>query len=203
MPVKTLLVAVSKTYSTQHRKCYCRCWWRLFCLQIPVPFVCLMYWMIWCSVSSSYCHLLTFPLLSSKTFGLVWGIDGYYSIVQASSSDEFEYSFSFCLFTAQISDGKEDPPLVPQGVCVIHAGGFFKHLQWWAGDLRLLEAQRYVAGCFSLLSSSSLQRCVSSPNAMQGSPLLFVVVLPLIYTDGQLLAVGRLLRYVLGRQQVD
>lgn len=33
-------------------------------------------------------------------------------------------------------------------------------------------------------------------------PLLVVVVLPLIYTDGQLLAVGRLVRYASGRQQV-
>lgn len=151
------LVAVSKIYSTHHTKCHHGCWWRFFYLQIPVPFVCLIYWMIWCSVSSSYCHLLT--LLSSKTFGLVWGINWYYNIVQASCRDQFEYSFSFCLFTAQFSGGREDPPIAPQGMCV-----FFKHSLWWPGDLRLFRAQRYVAGCFSLLSSSPLQGCVETPN---------------------------------------
>ena len=127
--------------------------------------------MIWCSVSSLDCHLLTFTLLSSKTFGLVWGINWYYNIVQASCRDQFQYSFSFCLFTTQFSGGREDPLVVHQGMCVIHAGSFFKHLQWWPRGLQLFRAQRYVAGCFSLLSSSPLQGCVECPSTTQGRPL--------------------------------
>lgn len=43
-PVKMLLlVAASKTYSTHHTKCHHRCWCRFFYLQIPVPFVRLIY----------------------------------------------------------------------------------------------------------------------------------------------------------------
>lgn len=56
--------------------------------------------LISCSVISSYCHHLTLPLLSNKRFGLVWGINWYYHIVQASCRDQFEYSFSCCLFPA-------------------------------------------------------------------------------------------------------
>lgn len=85
-----------------------------------------------------------------------------------------------------------------------------------ASDLSLFRAQSYVAGCFSLLSSSPLQGCAESPNTTQGRPLqsaaasvsgalfllLVIVVLPLTYTDGKLIAVGRLVRYVLSGQQV-
>lgn len=86
-----------------------------------------------------------------------------------------------------------------------------------ASDLSLFRAQSYVAGCFSLLSSSPLQGCAESPNTTQGRPLqsvaaasvsgalfplLVIVVLPLTCTDGKLIAVGRLVRYVLSGQQV-
>lgn len=86
--------------------------------------------MTWFSGSgSSYCHLLTVPLLTSKTFGFVWGINCYSNIVQACCRDQFESRFSFCLFTTQF-DGGRDLPVVPEGMCVIHAGGFLKRLQW-------------------------------------------------------------------------
>lgn len=50
--------------------------------------------------------------------------------MQACCRDQFKYSFSFCLFTTQFSGGRQDLPVVPEDMCVIHAGGFLKHLQW-------------------------------------------------------------------------
>lgn len=91
-PVKMLLlVAMSKFCSAHHIKCCHGGWWRL------LPFVSLINSMTWFSGSSSYCCLLTVPLLTSKTFGFVWGINCYYNIVQACCRDQFEYSFSFFL----------------------------------------------------------------------------------------------------------
>lgn len=54
----------------------------------------------------------------------------YSSIAQACCRDQFENSFSFCLFQTWFSGGREDLPVVPEGgMCVIHAGGFLKYLQ--------------------------------------------------------------------------
>lgn len=103
--------------------------------------------MTWFSGSSSYCHLLTVPL-TSKTFAFVWGINCYSNIVQACCRDQFGYSFSFCLFTTQFSGGRD----LPEGMCVIHAGGFFKTFaiisgySWHQGSL--LDASLYSEAAF-------------------------------------------------------
>lgn len=51
--------------------------------------------MTWFSGSSSYCHLLTVPLLTSKTFGFVWGINCYSNIVQACCQISLGIVFPF------------------------------------------------------------------------------------------------------------
>lgn len=65
-------------------------------------------------------------------------------------------------------------------------------------DASLYSAAALYSGVFQVPTLCRAAHC----SLLTLFPLLFVVVLPLIYTDGQLLAVGRLLRYVSGRQQV-